>query len=150
MDTLFIDEGEARDLASDVSLVRCARRIMEFGPKAVVIKRGEHGVTCFMDVGLRRAGTSAGGSGRPTGAGDCFAGGFLGYLAATGDLSPEAFRRAAVLGSVMGSFAVESFSVDRISSLTQSDIDARFRAFTGLSHFAPLGAGESLPWRDDL
>ena len=84
----------------------------------------------------------------PTGAGDSFAGGFMGYLASTGDMSLDGLRRAAVLGSVMGSFAVESFSMDRLAALSQQDIDERFRAFTQLSQFTPLQDGESLPWRD--
>ena len=81
----------------------------------------------------------------PTGAGDCFAGGFVGYLAATGDLSPSGFRRAAIVGTVMGSFAVESFSLDRVSSLERGDIEGRFRTLTEITAFAPLGEGETLP-----
>ena len=71
----------------------------------------------------------------------------MGYLAATGDLSPGGFRRAAVLGTVMGSFTVESFSLDRLASLIHSEIDSRFRAYTALSQFPPLGNGVSLPQR---
>ena len=71
----------------------------------------------------------------------------MGSLTATGDLSPEGFRRATVMGSVMGSFAVESFSVDRLMALTRSEVEERFRSFTRLSQFAPLRRDESLPWR---
>ena len=149
VDALFIDEGEARDLASEVNLVRCARHISSLGPKTVVIKRGEHGVLLFHgDSMFASPALPLESVVDPTGAGDAFAGGFMGYLAATGDLSPEGLRRATVLGSVMGSFAVESFSLDRISSLTGADIEARFRALVDLTRYTPLEAGESLPLRD--
>ena len=149
VDLLLIDEGEARELASEINLVRAARRIMEFGPKTVVIKRGEHGVLVIQADSIFAAPAfPLDHAVDPTGAGDAFAGGFVGYLDAAGDLSPGGFRRATIIGSVMGSFAVESFSLDRISALTKADIDARFRAFTQLVDFAPLGDGESLPWRD--
>ena len=145
IDALFIDEGEARDIASEMNLVRCARHIREMGPRTVVIKRGEHGVTVFReDMVFSAPAFPLEDAVDPTGAGDSFAGGFIGYLAASGDMSAQGFRRAAVAGSVMGSFAVESFSLDRIGSLTRDDIDARFRAFTDLSQFAPLDDGESL------
>ena len=149
VDVLLIDEGEARELASEINLVRAARRIMEFGPKTVVIKRGEHGVLVIhADSIFAAPAFPIDHAVDPTGAGDAFAGGFVGYLDAGGDLSPGGFRRATIIGSVMGSFAVESFSLDRLSALTKADIDARFRAFTQLVDFAPLGDGESLPWRD--
>lgn len=149
VDALFIDEGEARDLASEVNLVRCARHISSLGPKTVVIKRGEHGVLLFHgDSMFASPALPLESVVDPTGAGDAFAGGFMGCLAATGDLSPEGLRRATVLGSVMGSFAVESFSLDRISSLTGADIEARFRALVDLTRYTPLEAGESLPLRD--
>ena len=149
VDALFIDEGEARDLASEVNLVHCARRISALGPKTVVIKRGEHGVLLFYGDSIFAApALPLEDVVDPTGAGDAFAGGFLGYLAATNDLSPTGLRRAAVVGSVMGSFAVESFSVDRISSLTGAEIEARFRTFADVSNFAPLKDGEKLPSRD--
>lgn len=148
VDVLFMDEGEARKFAGEANLVRAAKGIMSLGPRAVIVKRGEHGVLLFSENTIFAA--PAFPLERvidPTGAGDSFAGGFMGYLAATGDLTPGGFRRAAVLGSVMGSFCVEDFSADRISSLTRDDIDARFRAFVELSQFNPLKDGESLPWR---
>ena len=145
IDALFIDEGEAREIASELNLVQCARHIRELGPRTVVIKRGEHGVLVFHeDTVFAAPAFPLENAVDPTGAGDSFAGGFIGYLAASGDMSAQGFRRAAVAGSVMGSFAVESFSLDRIDSLTADDIDARFRAFTELSQFAPLDDGESL------
>ncbi len=149
IDVLFLDEGEVRDLASEVNLVKASRQVMELGPTVLVVKRGEHGVLLFQGESVFAA--PAFPLERvvdPTGAGDAFAGGFLGYLASTGHLSPDGFRRAGVLGSVMGSFAVESFSLDSLTSLTRPDIEARFRALTQLSQFDPLREGESLPWRD--
>ena len=149
IDVIFIDEEEARDLTSELSLVRAAQQIMGLGPKTVVIKRGEHGVILFHGESVFAApALPLEHVVDPTGAGDAFAGGFVGYLAGTGDLSPGGFRRAAVLGSVMGSFTVESFSLDRLGSLTASDIEARFRALTDLTHFDALAEGESLPRRD--
>ena len=150
IDVLFIDEGEARALASEVNLVKAAQHIMSLGPATVIIKRGEHGALLFHGESVFAAPAfPLEHVIDPTGAGDAFAGGFLGYMASTGDMSPDAFRRAAVMGSVMGSYAVESFSLNRLSSLTQADIEARFRALTDVTHFSPLEDGESLPWRDD-
>jgi sugar/nucleoside kinase (ribokinase family) len=149
VDVLFVDEGEAMELAGEVNLLLAARRIKELGPGTVVIKRGEHGVLLSQDDWVFVAPAfPLEDVVDPTGAGDCFAGGFMGYLAATGDLSPDGFRRAAVLGSVMGSFAVESFSLDRVGSLTKGQIEDRFRAFTRISQFPPLNDGESIPWRE--
>ena len=147
VDVLFIDEGEARSLASEVNVVRSARRIMDLGPKTVVIKRGEHGVILFQEDGIFAAPAfPLEEAVDPTGAGDSFAGGFLGYLAASGDLSADGLRRATVTGSVMGSFAVESFSLDRISTLTRQDVEDRFRAFERLVRFQGLGSDDTLPW----
>jgi len=145
VDVLFMDEGEARSFAGEFNLVSAGKRILSLGPTSLIVKRGEHGVLLFKGESifavpsfpLERVVD-------PTGAGDSFAGGFMGYLAATGDLSDAGFRRAAVLGSVMGSFDVESFSTHRLNSLNISDIYARFRAFTDLTNFDPLGEGESL------
>ncbi len=149
IDILFMDVGEVRSFAEEVNLVTAAERILSMGPSTVIAKRGEHGVLVFNGDSVFSA--PAFPLERvidPTGAGDSFAGGFMGYLASTVDTSPDGLRRAAVLGSVMGSFAVESFSMDRLAALSQQDIDERFRAFTQLSQFMPLQDGESLPWRD--
>ena len=147
VDVLFMDEGEARQFSGQANLVRAARQIKSHGPATVVIKRGEHGVLLFHENSFFAAPAfPLEHVVDPTGAGDCFAGGFMGYLASTGDLSPRGFRRAAVLGSVMGSFAVEDFSADRIGALTKEDINERFKAFADLSQFVPLEYGESLPW----
>ena len=148
VDIVFMDESETRTFAGEANLAKAARKIMSLGPTGVVVKRGEHGVLLFKGESILAAPALV--LERvvdPTGAGDSFAGGFIGYLAATGDLDDRSFRRAAAVGSVMGSFAVESFSADRIGSLTQEEIGARFRCFTGLTQFAPLGDEESLPRR---
>ena len=150
-DVVFMDEGEARSFAAEVNLVRAAKRILSQGPSVLVVKRGEHGVLLFKQGSMFAAPAFPLESVvDPTGAGDSFAGGFMGYLAATGDLSDDGFRRAAILGSVMASFTVESFSADRLGSLTRHDVEMRFRAITDLSRFGLLTEGESLPWRDNL
>ncbi len=145
VDVLLMDEGEARSFAGEFNLVNAGKRILSLGPTSLIVKRGEHGVLLFNgdsifavpSFPLERVVD-------PTGAGDSFAGGFMGYLAATGDLSDAGFRRAVVLGSVMGSFDVESFSTHRLNSLNTSDIHARFRSFMELTNFDPLRVGESL------
>ena len=148
-DVVFMDEGEARSFSREHSLRAAADRILAMGPTTVVVKRGEHGALVF-----RRQMTFAAPAFPldhvvdPTGAGDSFAGGFMGYLASTGDLSDEGFRRAAMVGSTMGSFAVESFSVDRLNALTPRKIEERFRAIEEMTRFDPLGRRESLPWRE--
>ncbi len=144
-DVLFMDEGEARDYAQEGNLVTAARRIMSMGPSAVVIKRGEHGVLVFSANTMFSAPAfPLDHVVDPTGAGDTFAAGFIGYVAATGDKTPEGYRRAAILGSVMGSFCVQGFSVDKLLTLTKRDIEDRFRAFTDLTAFAPLRDGDSI------
>ena len=149
VDAVFMDEGEARSFSREHSLRSAADRILAMGPTTVVVKRGEHGALVF-----RRAMTFAAPAFPldhvvdPTGAGDSFAGGFMGYLASTGDLSDEGFRRAAMVGSTMGSFAVESFSVGRLNALTPRKIEERFRAIEEMTRFEPLGRRESLPWRE--
>ncbi len=145
-DVLFMDEGEARSLASEVNLVKSAHRMMDFGTEAVVIKRAGHGVLMqHRDALFAAPAVPLENVVDPTGAGDAFAGGFIGYLSATGDSSPAAFRRAAVVGTVMGSFAVESFSLDRLASLTADDIDGRFREHTELVQFKSIEEGGPLP-----
>ena len=144
-DVLFMDEGEARDYAQEGNLVTAARSIMAMGPSAVVVKQGAHGVLVFTAGSVFSAPAfPLDHVIDPTGAGDSFASGFIGYIAATGDKSPEAYRRAAILGSVMGSFCVQGFSVDKILTLTMQDIEDRFRAFTNLTTFAPLQHGDSI------
>ena len=147
IDALFVDEAEVREFSGEANVVKATRRVMDLGPTVVIVKRGDHGVIVFDGESAFAAPAFPLESVvDPTGAGDSFAGGFMGYLAATGDLTAGALRRATVLGSVMGSFAVESFSVDRLSSLAEADIESRFRALTDLSRFDALADDETLPW----
>ena len=146
VDVLFIDETEARMFSGEGNLLHAAKAITDLGPHTLLIKRGEHGVLLFHDDSIFVAPafpleTVV----DPTGAGDSFAGGFMGYMAATGDISSAGLRRATVLGSVMGSFSVEAFSLERTSELSKEEIEERFRAFGGLTDFQSLGEDESLP-----
>jgi sugar/nucleoside kinase (ribokinase family) len=139
VDVLVINDGEARALGRNPNLVHVARGILANGPKYLIVKRGEYGVLLF---GPKQAfGAPAFPLEQvkdPTGAGDSFAGGFMGYLAATGNLSESALRQAIIFGSVMASFAVESFSLERLRSLDYKEIEARFREFKMLTHFEDL------------
>jgi sugar/nucleoside kinase (ribokinase family) len=139
VDVLVINDGEARALGQNANLVAVARTILGAGPKTLIIKRGEYGVLMF--TGDRVFAVPAFPLEEvkdPTGAGDCFAGGFMGYLARTGKLSEDALRRAVVYGSVMASFAVEAFSLDRLRGLEYKDIEARFGAFKQMTVFEEL------------
>ena len=119
-------QAEARQLTDEANLVKAAKWIMERGPKHVVIKKGEHGAFMFTQSSIFFAPAFPLESVfDPTGAGDSFAGGFIGYLAKTGDLSEANLRRAVVYGSAMGSFAVEKFSVQRLLEITPDDIKRR-------------------------
>lgn len=139
VDLFFLDEGEARSYSGEANIVRAARRIQEMGPRAVVVKRGEHGVLVFdRDDIFSAPAFPLDSVVDPTGAGDSFAGGFMGLLAATGDISHAGIRRAAILGSVMGSFAVQDFSADKLTSLTPEDIQDRFHNFINLTQFDAL------------
>ena len=155
VDVLFMDEGEVRQFVAphirSPNVVKAARYILGMGPRLVVVKRGEHGVIQFTEGSAFAAPAYPLEEVMdPTGAGDSFAGGFMGCLAATGDLSPAGFRRATVLGSVMGSFAVESFSLDRVSALTYPDISARFQGFVEMSRVDGLDESKGIPWRAEV
>ena len=136
VDLLLVNEAEARMLAGCHNLRRAARCIQKMGPKMVVVKRGEYGVIMFKDdliffvpaYPLEEVHD-------PTGAGDSFAGGFMGYLAQAGDLTESSLRRAMVYGSVMASFAVEDFGLRRTVRLSRPEIDARFHEFKHMTHF---------------
>ncbi len=142
VDVLLINDTEARMLAGDNSLPRAARKVLELGPRALVIKHGEYGATIFF-----RDGEFAGGHHPfrapalpldevrdPTGAGDSFAGGFMGYIASQGEVSRQVLKHAMFYGSVMGSFSVERFGTERLQSLTREEIDDRFNVFRELTH----------------
>jgi len=132
----MIPDSDTRQLSNEHNLMRAARHIFKLGPKALVIKRGEHGamlvhqnrafsVPAFPLEEVRD----------PTGAGDTFAGGFMGYLASVGRASDAELRRAMVYGSVMGSFAVEKFGLDRLRTLKRPEIHTRARHFSKMTQF---------------
>ena len=137
--TLLINDAEARMLAGEPNLVKAARKLLSWGPQSLVIKRGEYGALMFSDgwwfsapaLPLEQILD-------PTGAGDSFAGGFLGYLANTGNFSLDNIRKAVIMGSVMASFAVEDFSLNRLTRLTYPEIEARYREFKALVHFEDI------------
>lgn len=142
VDLITLNDAEARQLTEHTNLVQAARWIMARGPRYVLIKKGEHGAFMFTKDSIFFAPAYPLESVfDPTGAGDSFAGGFIGYLAATGDLSEQNMRRAVVVGSAMGSFAVEKFSNARLLEISRADIDARVQEFRQLVAFdTELGA----------
>jgi sugar/nucleoside kinase (ribokinase family) len=136
VDLVTLNDGEARQLSEKVNLVQAANWIMERGPKHVIIKKGEHGALMFSHGHVFFAPAYPLESVfDPTGAGDSFAGGFIGYLARSGDLSEAGMRRAVMYGSALGSFAVEKFSTERLMSLTRPEIDSRVRQLRELTAF---------------
>ncbi len=136
VDVLLVNESEARMLSGHHNLNRAAKEIRALGPRIVVIKRGEHGGTLFTDGSIFSTPAYPLEEVRdPTGAGDAFAGGLMGHLARSRDLSEANLRRAVVYGSVMASFAVEEFGLGRLLRLTPQEIEARFREFKNLTHF---------------
>ncbi|HEX4485640.1 MAG TPA: PfkB family carbohydrate kinase [Terriglobales bacterium] len=139
---LLINDGEAKMLAGETNLLRASQKVLAMGPQALVIKHGEYGATIFFREG-------AFGIGRhpfrapalpieqvkdPTGAGDCFAGGFMGYIASQEEINREVIKRALFYGGVMGSFAVEEFGSERLHTLTREEIEERFEIFRELTH----------------
>lgn len=141
VDILIINDAETRQLAEEANLVKAARKILAWGPRILVVKRGEYGVLKFGrsgDGALTVFGAPAyplEAVFDPTGAGDSFAGGFMGYLAGTGRLDAEAMRQAIVFGSVMASFNVERFSLERLKELTFKEIELRYNEFRELTRF---------------
>jgi len=136
VDILVVNEGEARLVAGQANLKKAAAEIQKLGPRIVVIKRGEHGVSLFTEGSIFSAPAYPLDVVRdPTGAGDTFAGGFMGHLARSGDVSEPNLRRAVIYGSVMASFAVEDFGLGRLLRLKPQEIEARFREFKNLTHF---------------
>jgi sugar/nucleoside kinase (ribokinase family) len=142
VNVLLINDTETKMIAHEGNLPRAAQRVLAMGPQALVIKHGEYGATIFFREG-------AFGIGRhpfrapslpieevrdPTGAGDSFAGGFMGYIASEGEVNREVLKRALFYGGVMGSFAVERFGTERLQSLDREEIDARFQVFRELTH----------------
>ena len=136
VDLITLNDGEARQLTEKSNLVHAARWILERGPRTVVIKKGEHGAFMFTASSVFFAPAYPLESVfDPTGAGDSFAGGFIGYLARTDDLSDASLRRAVIHGSAMGSFVVEGFSITRLLDVTRADIDKRVAEFHELVSF---------------
>ena len=136
VDIMVMNDAECRMLACEPNLIRAARAVLDMGPRSIVVKKGEHGALladrdCFFSAPAYPCEDVF----DPTGAGDSFAGGFMGYLAKTGDVSTAGIRRAVIFGTVMASFCVEEFSVGGMTSLDDADIESRFRTLKDLSHF---------------
>ncbi len=139
VDMLFVNDAEARQLAGEHNVVKAARKILSLGPRAVVVKRGEYGALYFSGEEVFAASAyPLPAVFDPTGAGDSFAGGFMGYLARTRREDAAVMRRAIVLGSVLASFTVEQFSLDRLRSLAPEEIRARYAEARQLAHFDDL------------
>jgi sugar/nucleoside kinase (ribokinase family) len=136
VDVLMVNDSEARQLSGQFSLVKAAREIMKMGPRFLIIKKGEHGALLFHDdqvfvapaLPLEEVYD-------PTGAGDTFAGGFMGHIARTKDISFENMKTAIIVGSAMASFCVEKFGPTRLKEITRADIDVRIRQFVDLVNF---------------
>ncbi|HEU4383359.1 MAG TPA: PfkB family carbohydrate kinase [Anaeromyxobacteraceae bacterium] len=139
VDMLMVNDAEARELAGEANVVKAARAILRLGPRAVVVKRGEYGALYFSGQEVFAASAyPLPAVFDPTGAGDSFAGGFMGYLARSRGHDHAVMRRAMVVGGVLASFAVEQFSLDRLRTLTQEEIRARYAEFRQLTHFDEL------------
>lgn len=139
VDILVINEAEVRQLADQANLVKASRAVLAMGPKTLVVKRGEYGVLVFTEHSIFSAPAyPLEEVFDPTGAGDTFAGGFMGYLASTNNLSDASIRKATVFGSVMASFTVEDFSLNRLRKLSWPEVEERFRRFQALTSFAGL------------
>lgn len=142
VDVLLINDNEAKLIAGETSVPRAARKVLQLGPRALVIKHGEYGATVFFkdrEFGggnhpFRAPALPMEEVRDPTGAGDSFAGGFMGYIASQKKVDREVFKRAMFYGGVMGSFAVERFGTERLQSLSREEIDARYQVFRELTH----------------
>jgi sugar/nucleoside kinase (ribokinase family) len=136
VDCIIINDAEARQLTDEPSVYKAARHVLSLGLKAVVIKRGEYGATLFTKDGyFATPAYPLESVFDPTGAGDTFAGGFMGYLASQKEVSDDTLRRAMVYGSVMASFNVEKFGTERVDALDYPEINQRFKDFKRMTHF---------------
>lgn len=137
VDVLTVNDAEARQLSGEYSLVKAARHILKMGPKYLVIKKGEHGALLFSAEGQVFCAPALPIEEvfDPTGAGDSFAGGFIGYLDKTGDISFDNMKRAVIYGSAAASFCVEKFGIDRLLEITEGDMKKRIREFINLGKF---------------
>lgn len=136
IDVITINDEEARQLSGEYSLVTAAEKIHKMGPKFVIIKKGEHGALLFSEGQIFSApALPLAQVFDPTGAGDTFAGGFIGYLAHTNDISFDNMKRAIMYGSCMASFCVEEFSIEKLRNLSNEDISERMEKFKSMTHF---------------
>jgi sugar/nucleoside kinase (ribokinase family) len=136
MNVIIVNDAEARLLTKEPSLIKASKRIIDMGPKIVIIKKGEHGAMLVTeDTVFSAPAYPLENIFDPTGAGDSFAGGFVGWLAKTDDLSADNLKRAVIYGSTLASFCVEKFSVDGLRDLSYLKIQDRFRSFLELSRF---------------
>lgn len=136
VDVLLINDSEARQLSGEYSLVKCAKKILQMGPKFLIIKKGEHGALLFhQDKVFFAPALPLDEVFDPTGAGDAFAGGFIGHIAHTKDISFENMKTAIIVGSAMASFCVEKFGPQRLKEISKKDIDLRLKEFVQLVNF---------------
>jgi sugar/nucleoside kinase (ribokinase family) len=136
VDVLTINDEEARQLSGEYSLVKAAQKILDMGPKYLIIKKGEHGALLFNNEQVFFApALPLEDVFDPTGAGDSFAGGFIGYLAETKDISFDNMKRGVIFGSAMASFSVEKFGTERIQNLSSEEVDERVQQFIDLVQF---------------
>ena len=136
VDVLMVNDSEARELSHEYSLVKAAKKIMAMGPHYLIIKKGEHGALLFHEGEVFFApALPLEDVFDPTGAGDTFAGGFIGHIARTKDISFENMKTAIIVGSAMASFCVEKFGTERLSELSKEDIDIRLQQFQDLVNF---------------
>jgi sugar/nucleoside kinase (ribokinase family) len=139
VDLVIINDAEARQLTEIPNLIKAARAILSWGPKALIVKRGEYGAALFTNGSYFAIPAYPLESVfDPTGAGDTFAGGFMGYLSSQDKLDEAAMRRAMIFGSVMASFNVEEFGTARLQRLTHDEINERFRTFKQMTHFEEI------------
>jgi sugar/nucleoside kinase (ribokinase family) len=139
VDLLIINDAEARQLTEQANLHKAAREILSWGPRTLIVKRGEYGAAMFAyDTYFAIPAYPLESVFDPTGAGDTFAGGLMGYLTSQKTLDESAMRRAMIFGSVMASFNVEEFGTQRIQRLTHDEINERFRAFKRFTHFEEI------------
>ncbi|HEY6189360.1 MAG TPA: PfkB family carbohydrate kinase [Pyrinomonadaceae bacterium] len=139
VDVVIINDAEARQLTAEPNLIRAARQILTWGPKALIVKRGEYGAALITrDTYFAIPAYPLESVFDPTGAGDTFAGGFMGYLASQEKLDEASMRRAMIFGSVMASFNVEEFGTERVQRLTPEEINGRFRAFKQMTNFEEI------------
>lgn len=136
IDIFLLNDGEARQLTGEANLLKAARAVLSYGPKAVVVKKGEHGVIYFSRSSHFISPAYLLETVRdPTGAGDTFAGGMIGYLSTTKEMDSSAIRRGIIYGSILASFTVEDFSIDRLAKISMRDIRRRYDHFKQITRF---------------